>query len=321
MSGAIPDFVSLPLGLVLLVLGAEMLVRGASALAARLRVSELAVGLTVVAFGTSMPELSVSLFASAAGRPEVLLGNAIGSNLFNVLVILGVSAVVFPLAVQRRTVRREIPLSLAATALVLLMAFDNSLWPRGLTGLSRLEGAVLLALFAAFLWYIARSLGQDLQPAGVARTAGWLVAVLTGGGLLLLTVGGRLVVDGAVGIARTAGISDRVVSLTVVSAGTSLPEFATSVVAAARRKPDISVGNVVGSNIFNLTAALGLGLMVRPSNEPRGSVADLLVLVAATAALMLAMLTGGRRRLDRWEGVLFVFFYAGYVVWLLFGQR
>jgi cation:H+ antiporter len=298
-----------------------MLVRGASALAARLRVSELAVGLTVVAFGTSMPELSVSLFASAAGKSDVLLGNAIGSNLFNILVILGVSAVVFPLAVQRRTVRREIPLSLAAAALVLLMVFDDAAWPRGLAGLSGLEGGLLLALFAAFLWYIGRTLRQDPQPVAGPVIVGWLIALLTVGGLLLLTAGGRLVVDGAVGIARTVGISDRVVSLTIVSAGTSLPEFATSVVAAVRRKPDISVGNIVGSNIFNLTAALGLGLLVRPVAVPRGSVADLLVLVAATAVLMLAMFTGRRRRLDRWEGVLFVLLYAGYVVWLLLGQR
>ena len=321
MFSSIPDFVSLPLGLVLLVLGAETLVRGASALAARLRVSELAVGLTVVAFGTSMPELSVSVFAGAAGRSDVLLGNAIGSNLFNVLVILGVSAVVFPLAVQRRTVRREIPLSLVLTAFVLLMVFDDPVWPHGLTGLSRLEGGVLLVLFAAFLWYIARNLGTDQQPVAAPPVAGWLIAFLTVGGLLLLTVGGRLVVDGAVGIARTAGISDRVVSLTIVSAGTSLPELATSVVAAARRKPDLSVGNVVGSNIFNLTAALGTGLLVRPATVLHGSAVDLLVVIVATAALMLAMFTGGRRRLDRWEGILFVCLYAGYIVWLLAGQR
>ncbi len=321
MLTAIPDFVSLPLGFVLLVLGAEILVRGASALAARLRVSELAVGLTVVAFGTSMPEFSVSLFASAAGRSDVLLGNAIGSNLFNILVILGVSAIVFPLAVQRRTVRREIPLSLAVTALVLLMVFDDAAWPHGLGGLSRLEAGLLLALFLAFLWYIARSLGQDRQPTAGPGVAGWLIAVLTVGGLLLLTVGGRLVVEGAVGIARAVGISDRVVSLTIVSAGTSLPEFATSVVAAARRKPDISVGNVVGSNIFNLTAALGLGLLVRPAANVRGSTLDLLALGIATSVLMLAMFTGGRRRLDRWEGILFLLLYAGYIVWLLLGQR
>jgi cation:H+ antiporter len=293
------------LGFAALLGGAEVLIRGAVTIARRLRVSELLIGLTVVAFGTSAPELAVNVLGAWRGEAEIAVGNVVGSNLFNTLCILGVAALIRPLTVAVSTVRKEIPLSLLAAVVVAVLANDAVLdgAPRGM--FSRSDGLVLLAFFAVFLYYLyeAARTGRDTteaQPEGGLGTGSALG--LTALGLVLLVLGGRWVVSGAVGIAQALGWSQSLIALTIVAAGTSLPELATSVVASWRGNADIAVGNVVGSNVFNLFFVLGTSAVVGPLPVAPGSNVDFAALVAASTLLMLAMFTGGRRLLDRWEG-------------------
>lgn len=315
----------LPYGLLLggfavLVLGADCLVAGASAVARRVGVSELVVGLTVVAFGTSTPELVVSLVAASQGLTEVAIGNVLGSNTFNVLVILGLAALIRPLHVTQSTVWKEIPLSLLAAALVGVMTADR--WLDGATEdtLSRVDGLGLLAFFCIFLVYMLGSAKkgppvQAVSEAGAPSLAGAWTRVAVG--LLLLVGGGRAVVAGAVEVAADLGLSEALISLTIVSAGTSLPELATSVVAAWRGKADIAVGNVVGSNIFNVFLILGTSTVISPLRFTPGREVDVLVAVVAGLFLFLAVFTGHRHRIDRWEGAVFVgayLIYLGYLV-------
>jgi cation:H+ antiporter len=302
--------VALVLGLVLLVVGAEWLVRGASSLAARLRVSRLIIGLTIVAYGTSSPEMAVSVLASLRGQADVALGNVVGSNIFNVLLILGVSAVLAPLAVSMQLVRLDVPILIGVSAVTLVMALDGAI--------GRVDGAILFAGAVAYtLWCIrlaraqpADDDGETGKRLGVAPAIGLIVVAL---GILVL--GSRWLLEGAVTLARTVGVSELVIGLTVVAAGTSLPELATSVVAAIRREMDISVGNVVGSNIFNLLGVLGASsLITGVTVSPEARVLDLPVMVAVSVACLPIFKSGGR--IDRWEGALFVGFYVGYALFL-----
>lgn len=305
----------LVLGGVLLYFGAETLVRGAVALAARAGMTPLVIGLTVVAAGTSTPEMVVSVLSALRGQGEIALGNVIGSNICNVLLIVGAAAVIRPLAVQRTVVRREIPLMIGVSAL----AGALLLWG---AGLQRAEAALLLLLLvASTAWSIraarrenAAGLVEGLPPlaaqSSLARSLGLVAA-----GLGLLVVGADRFVLGAVDLARTLGLSEAVIGLTVVAVGTSLPELATSVVAALRGESDIALGNVVGSNIFNLLGILGVAGLVQPLALPAGTGGDLAVMLAV-AALVYPM-AGTGLRVRRWEGVLLLAAYAGYLAWLL----
>ncbi|MDF1553334.1 MAG: calcium/sodium antiporter [Deferrisomatales bacterium] len=316
------SFLLLIAGFAALLGGAEALVRGAVSIARRLRVSELVIGLTVVAFGTSAPELAVNVFGAWRGEAEIAVGNVVGSNLFNLLCILGLSALIRPLAVAVSSVRKEIPLSLLAALVVAVLANDAVLDGGPLALLSRSDGLVLLAFFAVFLYYLyeaARSGRAEAASASAATTGPGTPAALglTLAGLVLLVLGGQWVVSGAVGIARALGWSPSLIALTVVAVGTSLPELATSVVASWRGNTDIAVGNVVGSNIFNLFFVLGTSAVVGPLPVAAGANVDFAVLIAASVLLLLAMFTGGRRVLDRWEGGLFLAGYAAYVTYLV----
>ncbi len=309
-------------GFALLLQGAEWLVGGASAVARRLGTSDLVVGLTVVAFGTSAPEFVVNVFAAAEGHTDVAIGNILGSNTFNILLILGVAALIRPLAVVEATVWKEIPLSLLAAVLVGVMASDRWLDGAASDSLSRVDGLVLLAFFGIFLVYMLEAARKGTAPApdgpaaanGPSLAGSWL---RVGAGLALLVGGGRAAVVGAVELAARFGLSEALIALTVVSAGTSLPELATSAVAAWRGNSDIAVGNVVGSNIFNVFFILGTSAAIRPLPFAPERGADALVTVAATVALFLAAFTGRRHRVDRWEGVLFLLAYGGYLGYLV----
>lgn len=305
-------------GLVLLWKGADFFVSGASALAAKFRVAPLVVGLTVVAFGTSAPELTVNLFASLGDAGDVAVGNVVGSNIFNILVILGMVGVIKPITVGRSTVWKEIPFSLLAV-LVLLVAANDALLDRGMASfLSRSDGLLLLAFFAVFVVYtfgMAKVEGQgggDLPQMSWGRLLLWM-----GLGLAGLVLGGRLAVDNGVALARLAGISERVIGLTLLSGGTSLPELITSLVAAKKGQTDIAVGNVVGSNIFNVFFVLALSVIVQPLNFNPVMNRDLLVLLLASLVLFLTMFTFRRRTLDRREAAFLLAAYGGYLVWLL----
>jgi len=272
-------------GFVVLIKGADWLVSGASALAKKKNVSDLAIGLTVVAFGTSAPELVVNVLASFQGHQDIAFGNIIGSNNFNLFVILGIAALIAPLSVQSSTVWKEIPISFIA--LVTLFFLANNFFLSGQPGLSRIDGLVLLVMFGLFLLYVYKQLKVDPQINLDAHTK---YTTLTTWGLILiglagLIVGGRLVVDSAVKMAQEWGISQKVIGLTIIAAGTSLPELATSVVAAVKKNNDIAVGNIIGSNIFNIFLILGVSSVIRPLPYDMAFNGDMYFLAAGTFAL------------------------------------
>ena len=321
----LPVLLTLALGAFLLIGGADLLVRGAARLAAAIGVSALVIGLTVVSFGTSAPELAVSVASSLRGDPDIALGNVVGSNIFNVLVILGISALIVPLAVAHQLVRLDVPLMLLVSVLAAAMAADGRV--------SRAEGALLFAGVIAYS-LLAMRLGRresavvqaeyrELEAALVGEPArGWRALVLDGlmivAGLALLVLGARWLVESAVAVARALAVSELVIGLTIVAAGTSLPEVATSVVAAVRGERDIAVGNVVGSNIFNLLAVLGLAALVSPAGmavAPQALRVDLPVMIVATVACLPVVASG--RRIDRWEGALLLLGYGLYLTHLV----
>jgi len=311
------DSVFLVAGLMLLVVGAEALVRGASRLAAACGISPLVIGLTVVAFGTSAPELAVSTVSVWTGQNNIALGNVIGSNIFNILLILGLSALVAPLTVSKRLVRLDVPLMIAASFAVLLFGLDGSI--------GRLEGGFLFACILIYTFYMIRQSRRDMaaEPGGqdpAVRAAGFSLktVLLIPAGLGLLVLGSRWMVTGAVSLAERLGVSELVIGLTVVAAGTSLPELATSVVASLRGERDIAVGNVVGSNLFNLLAVLGLTGLAAPAAVPvPGSVLsfDLPIMIATAVACLPVFFTGGE--ISRWEGALFFAYYIAYTTYLV----
>jgi cation:H+ antiporter len=306
-------------GFALVIKGADISVSAASALAKRLRVSQIVIGLTVVAFGTSLPELAVNVTASIEGNTGISVGNIIGSNIANILLILGVSGLIYPLTVAKNTVRKEIPLSLLAAILLAIMANDRFLNGGARDRLSRSEGLILLCFFAIFLYYSAsmarNGANEEASPGtrnGLLRTGLLMIA-----GFAALVVGSTWVVDGAVKLARLLGASEMAVGLTIVAVGTSLPELATSVAAAYRKNPDIAIGNVIGSNIFNIFFILGLSSVIRPLPlTPKVNI-DIGVLIFASLLLLLCMLTGKRRTLDRWEAGLFLGVYVAYITALI----
>lgn len=301
-------------GFAILIAGANFLVSGAGSLARKLHVPELAIGLTIVAFGTSAPELVVSLIASANGMSEVVLGNVLGSNIFNLLLILGISGAILPIVVKSKTVWIEIPLSLAAVLLLLLLAHIGDTGKSSQIG--RTEGGLLLLCFAGFLFYVFRNLKKEkADPATGKIQPLWMSSIMIIAGLAGLVAGGQLVVDRSVGIAGRLGMSEKLIGLTIVSIGTSLPELATSVIAAIRKNSDIAIGNILGSNIFNILLILGLSSAIRPVKYTPDFDIDLAILSAATLLLFIAMFTGRQHKLDRWEAILLA---LGFVVYLVF---
>jgi cation:H+ antiporter len=322
-------FLLLLVGFGILIVGAEYLVKGSSSAAKKYGISNLAIGLTVVAFGTSMPELVVSLQAALTGKNDASFGNVIGSNNFNLLLILGIAGLIYPLAVQRNTIKYEVPLSLLAVALLAFLVNDTLLWgapgfiENGVTYqglLSTFDSIVLLVFFASFIFYIYRTMrnAPDLEegePIKIYSTPLSVLMVL--GGLAALIFGGKIVVDNAIEIAHSYGLSEKLIGLTILAAGTSLPELATSCVAAYRKNTDIAIGNVVGSNIFNIFFILGTTGLVHPIPYNAALNFDLQVLAAATIMLMIFMFTLSSRKLDRWEAFLMLAAYIGYTSYLI----
>jgi cation:H+ antiporter len=308
-------------GLALLLGGAELLVRGASRLALRLGLTPLVIGLTVVAFGTSAPEMAIGVGAALRGEPDLALGNVVGSNIANVLLVLGLSALVTPMVVQRQLVRLDVPVMLAVSVAVLAMALD------GMIG--RIEGVLLFAAGVAYvvvLLRLARRGNDDIAAAAeadvpdeeTAQAPLWRHALLVLGGLGLLVLGSHWLVAGAVTVAQLLGVSELVIGLTVVAIGTSLPEIATSLMAALRGERDLAVGNIVGSNVFNLLFVLGAASAIAPDGMVVRSAAlhfDLPVMTAVAAACLPIFFTG--HCIQRWEGALFLGYYVAYTGYLL----
>ena len=310
-------------GLGILILGAEWLVKGASSIARGFGISALVVGLTVVSFGTSAPELTVNLYSAFTGATDLAIGNIIGSNIANILLILGITAIITPLMVQSSTVKWEIPLALLAAVMVYVMGRDVFFDGTATDVITRTDGIALLGFFVIFMFYVFALAKKETAPQEEGeKTEGKMVGPLLAIGLVViglaaLVLGGKLLVDNAVILAKAIGLSEAVIGLTVVAVGTSLPELATSVVAAMKKEIDIAVGNVIGSNIFNVFWILGATSIIAPLPAPTGFGVDALVMIGATLALFFALFVGTRGHLDRWQGVVFVLAYIAYVSYLV----
>jgi cation:H+ antiporter len=313
--------VFLIIGLVLLVVGADWLVKGASRLAVSFGISSLIIGLTVVAYGTSAPELSVSVMSSMQGKSEIALGNVVGSNIFNVLFILGVSALVTPLIVAKQLIRFDVPVMIGSSILLYALCFDGTL--------SRVDGVFLFVGAIFYTWWLIRMGRRDAvsansdesykpKPEGTLWTnILWIVL-----GLVFLVVGSKLLVDGAITIAKHFGLSEVIIGLTIIAAGTSLPEVATSVIASFRGERDIAVGNVVGSNIFNILSVMGLSSIVSPAGitTPASILGfDLPVMVAIALACLPIFFSGFK--ITRWNGTFFLAYHVAYTAYLIFAAK
>ena len=308
-------------GLVLVLVGAEAIVDGASALARRWGISEFVIGLTIVAIGTSAPEMVVSFISAIENNSDLAVGNIIGSNIFNTALILGLSAIIAPVAITRGNLRRDIPVNIGITALLIILGLKKTLFGIGEDGLSRVEGIVFLALFA---WYMISSFVQDkdilvveeevasdAKPKPLAAAILYLIA-----GILALVYGGRLFVDHAQVIARMAGLSDKFIAITVLAAGTSLPELATSCIAAAKGKGQLALGNVLGSNVFNILLILGGSAVINPLSMGNITYIDYTAVFMCAMSLVLFSWTGTRNRIDRLEGVVLVLIQVLYFAYL-----
>ena len=312
------DLLLLLLGFIPLLYGATLLVDSATSLAGKLNIPNIVIGLTIVAFGTSSPELIVNLLSAASGNTELALGNIVGSNIFNTLVILGLCAVIVPLAVKSNTVWIEIPLCLLAAVSLLVLANDTLIDGAAFSAISRNDGLILLLFFLIFMGYnvnmmLRGSFSDDVSVKDYKVITAVLLLFI---GFALLFVGGRIIVIYAVRLAESFGIAERIIALTIVSAGTSLPELATSVVAARKNSFDLAVGNIVGSNIFNVFFILGISALLTPIPLQVNTNLDLLVNILASLLLFIFLFTGKGRQLERWEGLLFLAAYLAYLSYI-----
>jgi cation:H+ antiporter len=315
-------FLLIAVGFVLLTKGADFLVNGSTSIAKRFKMSDMAIGLTIVAMGTSLPEMVVSVLAGIKGQGDVAIGNIVGSNIINILLVLGITGTIGGLMIQKNTIRIEIPLSIAFTVLLFFLAnglqFSNTATD---LSLSRLDGAILMVGFLGFMAYVAKSMKSGTLPHAQEEVHAPVFKSLL---LLLLGIvglggGGKLVVDNAVILAHMANIPERIIGLTIVAIGTSLPELATSVVAAMQKKLDIAIGNVVGSNIFNIALVLGLSSAIKPIAYNAGFNSDIYMVMIASLMLWFFSAFGFQKNmLERWEAVILLLAFVGYTVWLVF---
>jgi cation:H+ antiporter len=294
------------------------MVNGSTLLAKKNKIPDLVIGLTIVAFGTSAPELVVNTVASFENHSDIVLGNIIGSNNFNLFMILGIVGLIFPLMVQSTTVWKEIPISFLAAVVLLFLA--NDFFISESTYISRFDGFILFILFALFLYYIYRQMTRELIIESTIETVDpsnykiWGLIIV---GFLGLIIGGKFVVDNAIVVATSLGVSEKIIGLTIIAAGTSLPELMTSVVAALKKNSDIAIGNIIGSNIFNIFLILSISSFVRPIQFSAIFNTDIYLLIGGTVFLFIAMFTGKKKTLDRWEACLLLLtfvVYTGYII-------
>ena len=315
------DILLLIVGLGLILAGANFLTDGSAALAQRFRVPEFIIGLTVVAVGTSTPELVVSVLSAIGGQSDVAIGNVVGSNIFNVFVILGVCALIRPVPLTAGNIRRDIPFGVLVSLLLLALAQDSLLCKGAADRIGRLDGAAMLALYILLMWYTIR---KTKRPEATAPTEGskapmaaWLTAVMIVGGLAGLVFGGEMFLRSATSIARSLGVSESVIAITLVAGGTSLPELASSLVSLFKGKAEMALGNVIGSNIANILLILGVSATIHPLSMGGITVWDLLMVLLSSVVVFLAAFTFKRKAIDRWEGAVFVAIYAVYIWYLI----
>ena len=316
------DYLLLVLGLVILTVGANLLTKGCVGMAARFRVPEFIVGLTVMAVGTSMPELTVSAMSALKGSTDMAIGNVTGSNIFNILIILGICAVVRPMVFTRENIRRDIPICLAASALLLVLA----LYVGQPLGISRWEGGLMLALYIGVILYSIRSAKRDMPDAAAGTidgkesevTMAWgrvIIYIIVG--LACLIFGGNMCLESATAIARAWGVSEAVIAITIVAAGTSLPELASSLSAVASGKLSLALGNIIGSNVANILLILGTSGLIKPLTMGGITELDIWMVLGVAILLLLSALAIGQRRITRVEGIAYLAIYVGYVLLLM----
>lgn len=312
-------YLLLIIGLVVLISGANVLVLGASSIAKKFNIPNLVIGLTVVSFGTSFPELIINILAGINGQSDLAIGNVVGSNTINILLVIGVSALIKPVAVQSNTVKFEIPFTLLAMIVLFVLANDALIDGESLSVLSRIDGLMFLTFFIIFMYYtfIVSRQGNENDGHHVKEQANWKSILLLFAGVVGLYFGGVLIVDNATVIATNLGLSQAVIGILVVALGTSLPELATSAVAAYKGNADMAVGNIVGSNIFNVFFVLGISASIQPIAFNVALNTDILFALFASILLFLFIFTRRGRQIDRVEAIIFLVLYGAYVAWLL----
>ena len=305
-------------GLVLIVMGADYLVEGASAIARKVGISEFVIGLTIVGFGTSCPELVVSLTGAFQGNSDVSIGNVVGSNIFNSLLILGLTALISPVAITASNRKRDIPLTLLVTVLLVLFGMSHTLFGLGAAdNLTRVEGAVFLLLFIAYIIYCFKTDAPTSDEGAEAKKVKlfWAI-VMTIGGLAGLVIGGRMFVNGATSVARMLGVSDKFIAITVLAGGTSMPELATCVVAAFKKKGQLALGNILGSNIFNILLILGCSAIVHPISLAGMNLVDMGAMLLSAVLIFTSCFTARKNCIDRFDAALMLLCEVAYMVWL-----
>ena len=308
-------------GLALVVFGADYLVEGASGIARRFGLSEFVIGLTIVGMGTSAPEMVVSFIGAFHGNADISVGNVVGSNIFNTLLILGITGMLLPMAITPENRRRDVPMNIVVTSLLVLLGFKHTILGIGSDGLSRVDGAVLLALFAVYMWMSFRFSGSGQTDSSVGEETkeikpGWAVLMIVGG-LAALIFGGNLFVDSATEIARELGVSDKFIAITILAGGTSMPELATCIAAAVKKKGQLALGNIIGSNIFNILLILGGSALIHPLSFAGISYVDMGVLLLSALVLWTSCLVGKKNMLDRLDGAFLVLIWAAYMAYLI----
>ncbi len=316
------------LGFILLIKGADIMIEGSSSLARKYGISSFVIGLTIVAFGTSAPEFTISVLASLRGSTGIALGNIIGSNISNTLLILGVSAIIYPLWVKKSTVNREIPFSLLSIIAVGVLVNDFLIDHTPPSGLTRIDGLILILFFSIFIYYtfgmlkskenIFQKTVNEFTEDEPKEYRTWISFIMITVGLIGLGLGGKLIVDNAIKLAHILGLSEALVGLTIIALGTSLPELAASAVAAHKKHADIAVGNIIGSNIFNFLLVLGAASIITPIGFNEYLNVDLMILFLVTVLLLFLIYIGKKNILGRWEGMTLLILYIAYIIFLAY---
>jgi cation:H+ antiporter len=305
------------IGLVLILFGANWLVDGSSSIAKRFGLSEFVIGLTIVGIGTSSPEMVVSFLSAFQGKADMAIGNIVGSNIFNSLMILGVTALIAPLAITKANLKKDIPLNIIVTTLLIILGLNFTLFGKGTDQLSRIDGVILLLIFALYMWISFRSDSGDSEGDGIKEYKIFTSIVLIVAGLAGLIFGGKLFVNGATELAKAFGVSDKFIAVTIMAAGTSMPELATCVVAAMKGRGQLALGNVLGSNISNILLILGGAAVIHPLSLSGMSYIDLGLVFASALFIMASAYLFKKKELDRYEGAIFILMEAGYMWYLI----
>ena len=311
------QFFILAAGLILILLGANYLVDGASSVAKKFGLSEFIIGVTIVGIGTSAPEMVVSILSAIQGKADMAIGNVVGSNIFNTFMILGVTALIAPLTITKDNLKKDIPLNIVVTALLILLGMNLSIFGVGENIICRLDGALMLGIFVWYLWSSFRNGKTDDEDSDIKIYPMWLAAVMIIGGLAGLVFGGRLFVNSATEIAKAMGVSDKFIAITIMAAGTSMPELATCVVAALKGRGQLALGNILGSNISNILLILGVSSIITPLSMNGITVVDMSAVLISAIFIFLSVYLFKKKQLDRIEAVLLLLMEAGYMWYLI----